>query len=386
MLRAYLATGPEPDETFQAFAAATTSTTLQRTSLRSSPHDARQSPTTMLAAAAAPGKCARSRPAQRAWLNGFFAGLLDARQRGATPWRRPHGASATAAAAPAGAGRRRGALARPALALAERMKLAEGRPLPRRLMAAMAQLDCGQCGYVCETYAEAIAERQRESSTCARPAASDTAQDAEGAAGRETPAARRRRPARRGRTAAAGADRRPRPVDAAPAQLHVAAPLNAPGIGEGHAARRARPRRHAASPTGPATASASSRERPRRWSRPIIAALGAPPDDRSSAPARPAPRPRRALADALRHAPSPSRRSSRSAGRGRDATRPRPRRCASCATATPAPPTARRARPARAFPSARPSRQAVRRGAGRAAAAALLDRVLARAPIPARCI
>ena len=39
----------------------------------------------------------------------------------------------------------------------ERMKLAEGRPLPRKLFAAMAQQDCGQCGYLCETYSAAIA-------------------------------------------------------------------------------------------------------------------------------------------------------------------------------------------------------------------------------------
>ena len=36
----------------------------------------------------------------------------------------------------------------PALDLDERLTLAEGKPQPRRLMAAMAQLDCGQCGYV----------------------------------------------------------------------------------------------------------------------------------------------------------------------------------------------------------------------------------------------
>src|SRR5207248_8984886 len=44
----------------------------------------------------------------------------------------------------------------PTLALDERMKLAAGRPLERQLMAAMGQLDCGQCGYLCKTYAEAI--------------------------------------------------------------------------------------------------------------------------------------------------------------------------------------------------------------------------------------
>ena len=36
------------------------------------------------------------------------------------------------------------------------MKLAEGKKLPRRLMAAMAQQDCGQCGYNCKDYADAL--------------------------------------------------------------------------------------------------------------------------------------------------------------------------------------------------------------------------------------
>ena len=40
----------------------------------------------------------------------------------------------------------------------ERLALAEGKPKERVLMAAMAQLDCGQCGYLCKTYAEAIAD------------------------------------------------------------------------------------------------------------------------------------------------------------------------------------------------------------------------------------
>ena len=46
--------------------------------------------------------------------------------------------------------------------LAERMKLAEGRPLRRRMMAAMAQQDCGQCGYNCEDYADAHRSRKSE--------------------------------------------------------------------------------------------------------------------------------------------------------------------------------------------------------------------------------
>ena len=45
--------------------------------------------------------------------------------------------------------------------LAERMKLAEGRPLRRRMMAAMGQQDCGQCGYDCEDYADAHLHQER---------------------------------------------------------------------------------------------------------------------------------------------------------------------------------------------------------------------------------
>jgi sulfite reductase (NADPH) flavoprotein alpha-component len=40
--------------------------------------------------------------------------------------------------------------------LDERMKLADGRPLQRKLMAAMAQQDCGQCGYNCSDYSTAL--------------------------------------------------------------------------------------------------------------------------------------------------------------------------------------------------------------------------------------
>ena len=86
---------------------------------------------------------------QRAWLNGFIAGLLGA-QRATDAL-----AQAPAVQVPA--------LAEedfpwhdPTLALDERLKLAAGRPLERQLMAAMGQLDCGQCGYLCKTYAEAI--------------------------------------------------------------------------------------------------------------------------------------------------------------------------------------------------------------------------------------
>jgi len=84
---------------------------------------------------------------QRAWLNGFFAGLLGA---GGTP-------VAAADVLPPAASDEDFPWHDAALTLDERMKLADGRPIARRLMAAMAQLDCGQCGYLCQTYAEALA-------------------------------------------------------------------------------------------------------------------------------------------------------------------------------------------------------------------------------------
>ena len=83
-------------------------------------------------------------PAQRAWLDGFISGLLgnDAEPFLAAtpepededlPWHDP------------------------LLSLDERLELSAGRRPAHVLMSAMAQLDCGQCGYFCETYAAAIA-------------------------------------------------------------------------------------------------------------------------------------------------------------------------------------------------------------------------------------
>eukprot|EP01035_Chromulina_nebulosa_P067409 gene67409-92339_t len=45
----------------------------------------------------------------------------------------------------------------PGMSIADRMKLADGKTVKRRMFAAMAQQDCGQCGYLCETYSAAIA-------------------------------------------------------------------------------------------------------------------------------------------------------------------------------------------------------------------------------------
>jgi sulfite reductase (NADPH) flavoprotein alpha-component len=108
-------------------------------------------------------------PAQRAWLNGFFAGLLN---RAAAV---PH----APADAPAEHGGAEGDDAQPwhdpALPMEDRLALAEGKPLDRRLMAAMAQLDCGACGYVCQTYAEAIASGEDTDLTKCAPGGRETA-------------------------------------------------------------------------------------------------------------------------------------------------------------------------------------------------------------------
>jgi sulfite reductase (NADPH) flavoprotein alpha-component len=107
--------------------------------------------------------------AQRSWLNGFFAGLLSdapaalsveqgtallggaVGDDGEAPW---HDQT---------------------LPIADRMKLAEGRPLRRRMMAAMAQQDCGQCGYNCNDYSEAIAGKTEPRLNLCVPGGKETA-------------------------------------------------------------------------------------------------------------------------------------------------------------------------------------------------------------------
>jgi sulfite reductase (NADPH) flavoprotein alpha-component len=112
-------------------------------------------------------------PEQRAWLNGFFAGLLSSDSQSGLPFAAKVSA-ALVALAPGTAPQVLEDDGAPwhdqTLPLGERMQLAEGRPLPRRMMAAMAQQDCGQCGYNCEHYANAIAEQSEDRiSVCLAP-------------------------------------------------------------------------------------------------------------------------------------------------------------------------------------------------------------------------
>ncbi|WP_158814421.1 sulfite reductase subunit alpha [Methylocapsa sp. S129] len=106
---------------------------------------------------------------QRAWLNGFFAGVLSPDPASAAP---PLGMAG--GAAPDGDDDE-APWHDQTLALHERMKLAEGRPMRRRMMAAMAQQDCGQCGYNCQDYSSAIAEQAEERLNLCVPGGKETA-------------------------------------------------------------------------------------------------------------------------------------------------------------------------------------------------------------------
>jgi sulfite reductase (NADPH) flavoprotein alpha-component len=94
---------------------------------------------------------------QRAWLDGFFIAALGLADAGVTALP-PQDAAALMADVAAAADEDDGAPWHDqTLPLAERLQLAEGRPLRRRMMAAMGQQDCGQCGYNCQDYADALA-------------------------------------------------------------------------------------------------------------------------------------------------------------------------------------------------------------------------------------
>src|SRR5580692_12231955 len=107
--------------------------------------------------------------AQRSWLNGFFAGLLS---DAPTPLSAEQGAAAMQG--PAGDDGE-APWHDQTLPIAERMKLADGRPLRRRMMAAMAQQDCGQCGYNCNDYSEAIAIKAEARLNLCVPGGKETA-------------------------------------------------------------------------------------------------------------------------------------------------------------------------------------------------------------------
>ena len=116
---------------------------------------------------------------QRTWLNGLFAGVYGL-EGGVTPLSSADVAKLLpgfidAGAAPGAENNDGAPWHDPALALADRMKLAEGRPLQRRMMAAMAQQDCGQCGYNCHDYSQALFAKTVERLNLCVPGGTDTA-------------------------------------------------------------------------------------------------------------------------------------------------------------------------------------------------------------------
>ena len=119
-------------------------------------------------------------PEQRTWLNGLFAGLFGL-EAGITPLSPADAAKLIpglidGGAAPAPPEVDDGAPWHdPAMPLPERMKLADGKPLPRRLMAAMGQQDCGQCGYNCKEYADALFAKSEKRLNLCVPGGKDTA-------------------------------------------------------------------------------------------------------------------------------------------------------------------------------------------------------------------
>src|SRR6202043_3436279 len=121
---------------------------------------------------------------QRTWLNGFFAGLLSL-DGGVNALSSEETAALMKDVMGTGAATARGPLDDgddgqtpwhdPAMPLGERMQLAESRPLRRRLMAAMGQQDCGQCGYNCEDYSNAIFLKKEERLNLCVPGGKETA-------------------------------------------------------------------------------------------------------------------------------------------------------------------------------------------------------------------
>lgn len=103
-------------------------------------------------------------PAQRAWLDGFFAGVLGI-EESVTPNLEPAAAVAEKEDYP---------WHDDTMPITQRMDLAADMPYRLKLMAAMGQQDCGQCGYLCKTYAEAIATGAESDLTLCVPGGKET--------------------------------------------------------------------------------------------------------------------------------------------------------------------------------------------------------------------
>jgi sulfite reductase (NADPH) flavoprotein alpha-component len=111
-------------------------------------------------------------PEQRVWLSGFFAGYLNLDTSAVTALSAGQ-AAALLDGAPA-AEDDDAPWHDPAMAIDDRMKLAEGKPVEKKMFAAMAQQNCGQCGYLCKTYSQAIAKGEEKRLNLCAPGGKET--------------------------------------------------------------------------------------------------------------------------------------------------------------------------------------------------------------------
>jgi sulfite reductase (NADPH) flavoprotein alpha-component len=111
---------------------------------------------------------------QRTWLNGLFAGMISL-DASVTPLSNAEAAKLLLDVVPPAEQDDGAPWHDPAMPLADRMKLAEGKPLARRMMAAMAQQDCSQCGYNCKDYAQALFSKKEMRLNLCVPGGKDTA-------------------------------------------------------------------------------------------------------------------------------------------------------------------------------------------------------------------
>ena len=94
-------------------------------------------------------------PEQRSWLSGFFSASVAAMAAEGPPVA-SNDAGAAKLDGPVLATNDEAPWHDPSMEPDDRMEMAKDRPIAPRLMAAMAQQDCGQCGYNCADYANAL--------------------------------------------------------------------------------------------------------------------------------------------------------------------------------------------------------------------------------------
>lgn len=111
---------------------------------------------------------------QRAWLNGFLSGFIGLPGGDSLAADMLSDSSSDAHPPSVEDDADDGPWHDPSLPILDRMELAEGKPLAHQLMATMAQLDCGSCGYLCKTYSAAIASGDEKNLTLCSPGGKET--------------------------------------------------------------------------------------------------------------------------------------------------------------------------------------------------------------------